>query len=75
MVQVTLHPPQLHGRQVHFWVGYIFWQLSQVYADLYQHHAKQVGIYQHKFTDLTFTSATIDAQGWMKVAVDSYQRA
>jgi len=72
-IQVELFPPYENETPTHFWVGYIFWQITQVYTEVYQFHSKKAGVYKHTYNDLTFFGGTIDEQGIMSVEVDSYQ--
>ena len=37
-------------------VGYILWQISKAYKDIYKNHWKETGVWGHEFMDLSFYS-------------------
>ncbi|MFN7116115.1 MAG: hypothetical protein ACK4TA_04910 [Saprospiraceae bacterium] len=54
-----------------FWVGYIFWQISKVYAEIYKNHWQEVGVYGHCFGDLAFSELIIDENYIAELIVES----
>lgn len=42
-----------------FPVGYLFWQIAKVYADIYKNHWKEVGVWGHDLSDLVANGCVI----------------
>lgn len=43
----------------YFPVGYLFWQISKVYADIYKNHWEEAGVWGHGLSDLVFNGCDI----------------
>ncbi|HHH49432.1 MAG TPA: hypothetical protein ENK52_00460 [Saprospiraceae bacterium] len=54
-----------------FSVGYIFWQVANVYASLYKNHWEEIGIKEHGLSDLYFEDCFIDSNGKASLFIGS----
>lgn len=51
-----LYETEYHG---YFPVGYLFWQVAKVYADIYKNHWEEVGVWGHGLSDLIVNGCEI----------------
>ncbi|MEL6925750.1 MAG: hypothetical protein AAFO94_17020 [Bacteroidota bacterium] len=54
-----------------FTVGYLFWQIARVYAQIYQAHWGEAGVYDFGLSDLHFEDCYIDDQGKVSLFIGS----
>lgn len=58
IIEATIQPIQVvhsENEENHFKffpIGYLCWQISKVYADIYKNHWKEVGVWGHGMSDL-----------------------
>ena len=52
-------------------IGYIAWQISKLYSDLYKNFHRKAGVYGHSLSDLQLSSLKIYENNKMSIVVDS----
>ncbi|MEM6265788.1 MAG: hypothetical protein AAGI38_25020, partial [Bacteroidota bacterium] len=60
-----------HQAENQFSVGYILWQISRAYADIYENNWEHVGIWGHEFMDLAFNSIKFQSGNIALLNLDS----